>query len=285
MKSISSDLLAFLTSKQAYVWANLYTFTLSTGDVYWYTGADVDLVVNGVTFRAAPCIDDNGVSQKVGVQTDTLEITIRADARTTMGGLPIITFAKQNGLDGAVVSSQRVYYPMWGMTPVGVLGRFQGRFSEFKDASRSMGTAIVAGYTELLNTNMPIDVYQGSCLNTLFDAKCTLIRSNFGAAGAIDGASTQRLLATNIMASAGTYSLGSVTFTSGANSGERRTITSQDVDGNLQLVSPLPITPTVGDTFAIYPGCDLSRGTCGGKFNNLINYRGQDFIPTPESAI
>lgn len=285
MKSASTDLINFLASKQAYVWANLYTFTLSTGEVHWYSGADIDLAINGFTFQAAPCIDDKGVAQTVGIGTDTLEITLRADDRTQMGGIPILSFGQQNGFDGAIIVAQRVYFPTWGMTPIGVVDRFRGRFSEFKDGGRTSGTVIVAGYTELLNTNVPIDVFQGSCLNTLFDAKCTLIRSNYGAAAAISGASTQRLLATNIMASAGTYALGSVVFASGLNSGERRTITAQDASGNLTLVSPLPVAPSIGDTFTLYPGCDLKLGTCTNKFNNRINYRGQDFIPTPETSI
>lgn len=35
----------------------------------------------------------------------------------------------------------------------------------------------------------------------------------------------------------------------------------------------------VGDVLALYPGCDRTPPTCQGKFNNLANYGGYDFMP------
>lgn len=35
----------------------------------------------------------------------------------------------------------------------------------------------------------------------------------------------------------------------------------------------------IGDTLAIYPGCDRTPTICQGRFNNLPNYGGYDFMP------
>lgn len=285
MKNASTDLINFLNSKTAFVYADIYTLTLIDGTIFWYTSSDIPVTVNGVTFAAAPCLSDAGVTQKVGIQVDRLQLTVMADERTQIGGLPILQFIRRNGMDSAVFLCQRVIYPYWGADPVGVYDRFSGHFSEARDASQAQVTVIINGWTDLLGTNVPGDVYQGSCRNTLFDAKCSLNPTSFEATGSITGTSTQRQLATSVMASAGVYALGTVLFTSGANNGIRRTITFQDVDGNLTLVSPLLAAPGIGDSFKIYPGCDLSRGTCLTKFNNLINFRGEPLIPVPETSV
>jgi uncharacterized phage protein (TIGR02218 family) len=286
MKAASSQLISFLSSASAFVYADLYTVVLADGaGTYFYASADQPVNINGTSYAMAACIDDEGVSSEVGVQVDTLELTISADARTLAAGVPLMDFIKGGGWDNAVITAQRAYWANWGLPLQGVLTRFSGRFSEVKDAGATKLTAVVSAWTELFNTSMPFDIYQAQCLNTLFDAKCTLNRDNFKATAAIIGASTQRQLATSVAAAAGVYALGSVVFTSGANAGQRRTITAQDANGNLTLVAPLPSAPNEGDDFNIYQGCDLSQGTCGSKFNNLANFRGQPFIPSPETAL
>ena len=47
---------------------------------------------------------------------------------------------------------------------------------------------------------------------------------------------------------------------------------------------PLPSTPATGDAFTVAFGCDHTRGTCQGKFNNLVNFRGFPFVPPPQIA-
>jgi uncharacterized phage protein (TIGR02218 family) len=48
-----------------------------------------------------------------------------------------------------------------------------------------------------------------------------------------------------------------------------------------RLVLPLafPYTPQVGDTFTLTAGCDHRKDTCKNKFNNLVNFRGEPFVP------
>jgi uncharacterized phage protein (TIGR02218 family) len=55
--------------------------------------------------------------------------------------------------------------------------------------------------------------------------------------------------------------------------------------GALQLFSPLPVAPAVGDTFSIFPGCDKTMATCQNKYSNVVHFRGFPFIPTPETAV
>jgi len=53
---------------------------------------------------------------------------------------------------------------------------------------------------------------------------------------------------------------------------------------SLSLMYPLPATPAAGDAFTVAFGCDHTRGTCQGRFNNLANFRGFPFVPPPQIA-
>lgn len=289
MKDASEDLVAFLYSRQAFVRANLYEITLPGGAVTRWTDSDLPLTVGGLPYGLGPNIEDSGVKSGRGVQVDTVELTFSADDTHTINGIPLLDFIQKNGLDGASFKLRRVYYPAWGQAEVGSYTRFIGRFSEVMDAGETQATIILASPMELLNVNAPVDVYQTSCLNVLFDSKCGLDREDYKALGVVGADPDDRSFASNLATTARYYEQGSVIFTSGANLGQRRKVKSHAADGFLTLSYPLPAIPEPGDTFDAYPGCDLKQGTCSAKFNNLLNvaggFRGQPYIPVPETAL
>lgn len=285
MKTASPELQEFLVSAQGFAMANLYTITLSDGTtVLRWTNADVPVVRGTTVWMPYPSIRDTGVKTRCGLSVDSVSITLNADDRHTIGGVPVITFAKQNGLDGASILCERSFAPSWSDEIVGTVIRFTGRFSELRDAGRTQVEIVVSSPTELLNADIPVEEFQPSCLNTLFDSRCALNRADFKSTGTIDGTSTQTLVSTSLSAAAGTFDLGTIVFTSGSCAGQRRSIRSQDSSGNLQLVLPLPAAPIAGDTFDAYPGCDLSLERCD-VFGNRIHFRGYPFVPLPETAV
>lgn len=48
---------------------------------------------------------------------------------------------------------------------------------------------------------------------------------------------------------------------------------------------PLPNSPSAGDSFTAYPGCDHMQATCQQKFNNLTNFGGTPYTPVAETAV
>jgi uncharacterized phage protein (TIGR02218 family) len=77
-----------------------------------------------------------------------------------------------------------------------------------------------------------------------------------------------------------------LTWTSGANAKLSRAIRQYTgVSGGMTLIAPMPFAVAAGDAFTAYPGCDKQMATCSSKFSNLINFGGQPFIPSPETAV
>jgi hypothetical protein len=289
MKSASDTLKAFLFSKQGYVFADLYTITLARGaGVLRWTSADRAINANGYTFAIGPTIKDGGAKQARGLDVDSVDLTLGDEGLTTINGVPLMAFIRGNGLDSAAIQIERAFAADWptmaASGPVGTFIRFSGRFSQAQDLDR-IGVKITAtSWLELLSSYVPIDVYQGPCANALFDTRCTVARASYQATGTVGASPTQLSIASNLTSAAGYYDLGTVVFLTGAAAGQTRTIKACDTSGNFSFVAPLPAAPAPGDSFHAYPGCDLQMSTCQTKFANLINFRGEPFIPVPETG-
>jgi uncharacterized phage protein (TIGR02218 family) len=160
---------------------------------------------------------------------------------------------------------------------------FVGRVAEI-DAGRSLATFSVNSHLELLNLNMPRNLYQSGCVNTLYDANCTLNQASFAVAGTLSNVTSPATFNATLSQPAGFFNLGSITFTSGANAGLSRTVKSWGAN-TINLIAPFPVAPAIGDGFNIYPGCDKSQATCSAKFGNLKNFRGFPYVPENSTAV
>ncbi len=289
MKTATPALTDFLLTAQSYVRADLYTFALAGAGVLRYASADVAITANGATFGLGPLCQDGGVKSQRGVTVATVDIDILADDRHTVEGVQILDFIEDLGLDGAAIRIERAVAATWAdmaqRGPVGTYIRFSGRFSEVKTLGQTGATITAASWLDLLSVNMPPDLYQTSCLNSLGDAKCGVNLSAYAAPSVVAGATTQTTFGSGLTQAADYFALGKVVFASGGNAGLARTVKAYDGAGGFTLVAPLPSPPAVGDAFSAYPGCDLSMPTCTARFANLPRFRGQPFVPAPSTGL
>ena len=286
MKSASDTLKTFLASNRQFVKAELYTFTIPGGTVLRYSDSGRVENYGGNSYVAGPRINRTGLSQKVGLEVSSATITIAADDRHQVNSVNLLTFIRNRGLDSALITITRVYAADWSSSWVGGVTMFLGRVSEITESGNAMAKVLINSGLEVLDASMPADVYQASCLNTLFDTNCGANRTSFQATGTVtSGSIAANAFPTSISAAAAYYALGTLLFTSGANSGQRRTVKTQDASGNLTFVAPFPSKPAAGDAFTIWPGCDLSQARCTSFFNNLGRFRGQPYIPIPETIM
>lgn len=298
MKSATGPLVTLLNSGTDFEMADLWTITLKNGTVVRWSGADVPLDANGYTFALGPVIERGAISEKVGVEVATLDMTIMATASDLIAGVPVIPFITARGLDGASVKLERAFFPVWGYPVTGTVLRFAGRVTAVPDISGSTVQVTVSAWTVLLNVAMPPHLYQSACIHNVYDAGCTLNPASFSSTGTVqagvgpvfpattpDTRPTQVSWLSNLTLVPDKFSQGRLTFTSGANAGQKRTIRTNVSDGTFEIVNPLPVKPAAGDTFTAYWGCDRTSTTCSGKFNNLANFKGVEFTPSPETAL
>ena len=282
MKTASGALLSLINGSQQFVMADLYTITLVGGSVLRYTDADIAIAWNANTFLSVP-ISRSAVREIIGTEVDTLDMTLFFGVNDLILGLPYPRFVQNGGFDGATVQLEKAFLSDWATAPVGTIIRFTGRISDAKP-SRSQIDLTVKSYLELLNIQMPRNLYQPSCQHALFDGGCTLNKASFAANTSVSSGSSATQLLCGLVQAAGYFDQGTITFTSGANNGISRTVKSQTA-GVLNLSIGLPAVPSVGDTFMAYPGDDKQLSTCINKFNNKVNFKGFPYVPVPETAL
>jgi uncharacterized phage protein (TIGR02218 family) len=164
--------------------------------------------------------------------------------------------------------------------------KFVGQVLDFQQAGRSKIEFRVGDLLYILNTKTPPHVIQAGCRHVLFDVNCALSSSGYVAGCTVaTGSTRQTIVLASAVAAAPYYSLGYVIFTAGQNSGLEIGVKSQTSTTVIVLANPTPLPLAIGDTFYMYAGCDKTQSTCRNKFNNLINYGGQDYVPNPELGI
>lgn len=286
MKAASPAMIALLAQNEMIV-ADCYTLTLLDSTIYRFTSFDVDLVVGANTFLSTGLIFERGnIKRATGFKVDVMTLDVFSDTERLYSGLPFLQFTHNGGLDGARLLLQRAFMPASAPTDTsaGVIHGFEGSL-QINDLTRHGVRMEVRSNMEKLNVMMPRIVYQPTCNNTLFDAACGLSKAAFEVAGSItSNSSDPRSVATNLTNPDGYFSGGTLRFISGANAGALITVLGY-AGGVFSLMQPLHGAILTGDNVVACPGCQRSTSECLGKFSNLANYRGQPFIPTPETAI
>jgi uncharacterized phage protein (TIGR02218 family) len=288
MKSATSALLSYINSVRGQIDAPLYfaecfTFTLATGTIYAWTNVDYPVTYNGTTFSCAgPLVQGLKFKQSVGLEVDKQQITIAARPTDLISGAPALEAIRSGAFDGATVERDRVFLTAPAGAVIGGVMLFTGRVSTVDNVGRTAAQITVASDLIILDYDMPRNLYQATCLHTLYDAGCGLNRSTFAANATAGSGSTTTLI--NTSAALAAHQAGSILFTSGANANLRATVKSVVVGTSLSLMYPLPNPPSVGDAFSVYQGCGHTTAICQSRFNNLANFRGYPFVPPPQIA-
>lgn len=309
-EATSGALLALLATRQ-FVSADLYTFTLAAGGTpLRYTTADTDMGYSGIVWtHGGPLFDKKDqralAHWKRGLDTDTWQCEIaprpfdpvtQAPFPDKIGDVPWLAAARAGALDGCVVQVDRAFLPAWPtyprnpvVTPIGVVNIFTGRVATL-DIGRTAVGITINSHLELLDTQMPRNLYGSGCRRLLYDQGCSLVPSSYMQTGVVAAGSSAIIVLSTVSAPAGsgTYTLGRMDGTSGKNAGFSRSIRSWSPGsggstGAFTMISPWPFTPVAGDQFNVFAGCDKQLSTCG-AFGNTANFGGMPYIPPPETA-
>ena len=126
--------------------------------------------------------------------------------------------------------------------------------------------------------------YQIQCNAKFGDAYCKIDKTSVP-----DNTKTGSVTSATISTVADTVNLtqpddywnwGTITFTSGENTGNSRKIFDFDnATATLTLDYAFDTAPEVGDTFSVSRGCDKTLSSCNTKFGNTDNYHGFHTIP------
>ena len=264
--------------------ADCYTFTLRTGLILTYTNADVPIILNGYTYLANSILVDGLIYKcSTGLAVDQQQISISAKSTDTVGGVPILQAIGNGVFDGAEIQRERAFLNSWSnsdtINPIGSVILFKGRVGTVDNVGRTSAQITVNSDLVLLDLHMPRNVYSPACQHVLYDSGCTLVKNAFATAGAVGSGSTFTTI--NWTGALANFNQGTILFSSGVNAGVSANIKGSVPGVSLSLSYPIYDLPATGDAFTAYWGCDHTQATCTSKFNNLTNFRGFPYVPTP----
>ncbi len=133
-----------------------------------------------------------------------------------------------------------------GGTAIGSVLLFKGRLGTVDQIGRTSAKLTVNSDLVLLDIDMPRNVYQPTCLHTLYDSGCTLVKNAFGTNGTVGSGSTASVI--NWSGASANFQQGSITFTSGVNAGVTANVELRRSPAtSLTLGYPLQSPPAPGD--------------------------------------
>lgn len=139
----------------------------------------------------------------------------------------------------------------------------------------------IVGLTDKLAGTIT-EQYTQTCRATLGDERCKFDVASITVSGTVEGISPDGVVISDSARTeeASWFAFGKVRFTSGAAAGLTREVMASNT-GMFLLVQQMPKRLAVGDTYTLEPGCSRRRAACRSKFNNVINFRGEPFVPDP----
>ncbi len=291
MKAAPAAVIAALAGNRQLAFADCFTLTLADGTIGRFTNAQYTVVVPqsgapaSVFVAGDILIDGLKLKQTCGIDIDEQTLDIAFKPTSTIAGLSWPIAVREGRFDGATFERARAVLTAPGGAVIGgaVVVTFHGLVATIDNIGRLTCRMTVKSMLNKLAIDMPQEIWQPSCLNTLYDGKCTLSKAANSAAGSVGAGMTFTFIPWSGSAQ-DIYNQGTITFESGPNVGVSRTV-RQSTPAGLYLQRPLDYLPAVGDGFAVYHGCDKTMTTCQSRFNNLTNFRGFPFVPPPELSM
>lgn len=232
-----------------------------------FTSHDRDIVINGLSFRAAPGMLPSAVSRSDGFEVDSMDVQgALSDAGISAGDL------EAGRWDGARVWLFAVDWE----APNQIVPLARGELGTVAIVDGSF-TVELRGPTAVLERPV-VEETSPECRAELGDRRCRVNLAARRVIAVVTAADGEDISFDRSEPSANAYGYGVVRWISGANTGLSGSIlTSAGVGVTLREPPAFAVLP--GDRAELIQGCDKRFETCIGRFANALNFRGEPHLP------
>lgn len=261
--------------------AVLVKITRTDGEILGFTSFDDDLLFDSVTYEAEAAVDVSDVRTGVGTGVDNLEgmgalISDRITEVDILAGL----------YDGAGVE---LFELIWSDTALGRLIYLTGSLGEFtienpgryKTELRSLSQHLAQQIVELASPQCRV--------KALGDSRCKVDLAAFQFTRAVSVVNSLTVITfAGEPAATGYFAAGRVEFVTGLNAGLEREVKDHTLSAGSAVITlqvSFPFVVAVTDTAILEAGCDRRAETCRDRFSNIINFRGENFLPGTDAIL
>ena len=262
---MSEDWLVGPLTSSAYGWQ----LERRDGVTLGFTSHDREVELDGLILRASPGMMPSSIVESIGLDVDGLDVrgaltadAIRADdlsaGRWDAARLSIFLFDWTNPSAGVRVLA---------VGELGAISHSGSEFdAEFKGPAAKLDRA-VAPYTS------------PGCRADFCDTDCGLNATRFSHQAQIISVSGSELnLGAPLTGIPESFAFGKLRWLNGPNCGLWSDILSVTAT-SIQLMSQPAFPALLGNRIELIEGCDKTIATCGARFGNAINFRGEPYLP------
>ncbi len=268
MKAISTKMKQHI-GQQVSTLATCWLIVRRDGTRHTITDSDESIVFGGETYVSRLGFNRSALESKNNLEVSNLEVFgVIDDAIISVEDI------EAGRLDYA---EMEVFLVNWadpdgyGKIPVR-----SGTFGEVRLTDSGMFVAELRGNTQPYSQVLG-EIYTPECRATFGDHRCKVDVTQHQMTGTVMSASSRAQFEVDVAVPA-EFNEGICVFQTGRNAGKTCEIShTQDMVMTLKFAAPLPIE--AGDTFLLTKGCDKRTETCKGRYSNIINFRGEPFLP------
>lgn len=234
-----------------------------------FTSHDRDVELDGLILRASPGMMPSSIVESIGLDVDGLDVrgaltadAIRADdlgaGRWDAARLSIFLFDWTDPSAGM---------RMLAVGELGAISHSGSEFdAEFKGPAAKLDRA-VAPYTS------------PGCRADFCDADCGMSAARFThQAQILSAMGSEITLAAPLPGTSDNFAFGKMRWLDGPNCGLWSDILTTSATG-IHLIAPPPYPAFPGNSVDLIEGCDKTIATCGTRFGNAVNFRGEPYLP------
>lgn len=230
------------------------------------TSHDRDLVIAGLTYRAAPGMTPSAVRSGIGLEGEDSDLA---------GALSSDAISEADLMagrwDGAALELWLTQWEapgdLWLSLARGEIGAVARKGAAF--SAELIGAAAVLGAAVAPSTSP-------DCRATLGDRACRVDLAGRRRVVVVSGVDGVEVAVGGLVA--GDYAFGTLRWLGGANAGLVQAVVDNGAD-EVTLADPPAFAVAAGTLALLTEGCDRQMATCAGRFGNGVNFRGEPYLP------
>ncbi|HEX8584140.1 MAG TPA: DUF2163 domain-containing protein [Allosphingosinicella sp.] len=239
------------------------------GAAIGFTSHDRDMVLGGFRYRAAPGMAPSAIELSDDFSANMLSVS-GALASGAITGEDLLA----GRWDGAAV---RLFLADWEKPEAETVPIARGVLGEVRMKGGGFETELL-GPTAMLE-RPAVEETSPECRAALGDRRCRVDMARRVRIAAVTEVVEETVLEVAAAAEGeNVYGYGRLRWIGGANSGLEGAILSSE-GARLRLREPPAFAVEAGDLVEISEGCDKRFSTCGGRFGNQLNFRGEPHLP------
>lgn len=271
MKNVSPAMRLELR-KEITTLCRLWRITPIDGSTLYFTDLDRDLVYGGNTYVSTNTFQASAVQTTINSAASNLEVTILLDDASILNYMGI----QRGSVSSAACELELVSYT--NLAAGGIM-LFTGNIGDITEPT--VDGAILSMMGNLGRVSAQIgEVYTPFCRADFGDSRCTFPVETVTFPFTITALGGSMAFASDDLdgKEINQFTLGSVKWLTGANTGSAQEVVGNSDTGDVRLFFRPPSPMQLGDTGEIVQGCAKTVSACVG-YSNKPNYRGEPEVP------